>query len=112
MRFIMFVAVDGQPDTDPSPEPDIEQWVKTWSAAGKRLAGDRISDPADATVVRKRGGQLLVTDGPFTESKEWIAGYDLLECDSMQEAISIAALHPMARGGRIEVRAAWPLELP
>jgi hypothetical protein len=65
----------------------------------------------DATIVRKHRGELMVTDGPFTESKEWIAGYDLLDVASMDEAIAIAAAHPMARGGRIEVRAAWPLDL-
>jgi hypothetical protein len=60
--------------------------------------------------VRTRGGELIVTDGPFTESKEWIAGYDVLECDSKEQAIEIAARHPMARFGRVEVREAWPFD--
>jgi hypothetical protein len=59
--------------------------------------------------VRVRGGERLVTDGPYTESKEWIAGFDVLECDTIEQAIDIAAAHPMAYGGRIEVRAFWPL---
>jgi hypothetical protein len=62
-------------------------------------------------MVRLREGTTLVTDGPFTEAKEFIVGYDLLECDSMDEAIAIAAAHPMARVGRIEIRESWPLEL-
>lgn len=110
-RYIMFVAVDGDPDTDDAPEPDIDEWVATWDAAGKRLTGDRLADPADATVVRQRNGALHLTEGPFVEAKEFIVGYDLLAADSMDEAIAIAAAHPMARGGRIEVRQCWPLEL-
>ena len=110
-RYIMFVCVDGDPDTDPSPEPDIEKWVADHDASGKRVGGDRLTEPQDATMVRLRDGKTLVTDGPFTESKEFIVGYDLLECDSMDEAIAIAAAHPMARAGRIEIRASWPLEL-
>ena len=113
-RFIMFVCVDGDPDTDPSPEPDINQWVATHDASGKRVGGDRLADTDAATMVRLRAGKTLVTDGPFTEGKEFIVGYDLLECDSMDEAIAIVAAHPMARVGRIEVRECWPLglELP
>ena len=58
-----------------------------------------------------RGGELLVTDGPFTESKEWMAGYDILEVESLDEAIEIASRHPMARFGRIELRPAWPMDV-
>jgi hypothetical protein len=51
-----------------------------------------------------------VTDGPFTESKEWIAGYDIIEAADLDEAIEIASRHPMARFGRIELRPHWPFE--
>ncbi len=60
-------------------------------------------------TVRVRSGELLVTDGPFTESKEWICGFDLLECADLDEAIDIASKHPQARGGRLELRPIWPL---
>ena len=52
-----------------------------------------------------------MTDGPFIESHEWIAGFDILECDSLDEAIEVASRHPMAAGGVIELRPAWPLDL-
>jgi hypothetical protein len=109
--YIMFVCVDGDPDTDPAPEPDIEKWVADNDAAGTRVGGDRLVEPQDATMVRWRNGETLVTDGPFTEGKEFIVGFDLLECDSMDAAIAIAASHPMARRGRIEIREFWPLDL-
>ena len=64
----------------------------------------------EAKTVRVRGGRRQVSDGPFAESKKVILGFDILECDSIAEAVDIAARHPMARAGRIEVRAFWPFE--
>jgi hypothetical protein len=49
----------------------------------------------------------MVTDGPFAETKEAVGGFDLLECDSLEEAVEIAATHPMAEAGTIEVRPLW-----
>lgn len=109
MKYMMFVATDTQPDADESAAPDIEEWVSNNDARGTRLLGDRLRPIEDATTVRVRAGELLVTDGPFTESKEWIVGFDILECDGLDQAIEIAASHPMAYGGRVELRPFWPL---
>jgi hypothetical protein len=54
-----------------------------------------------------RDGKTTVTDGPFTETKEAVGGFDLLECDSLEEAVEIAANHPLAQTGAIEVRPLW-----
>ena len=62
-------------------------------------------------TVRVRAGKTLVSDGPFAESKEWIAGFDLLDCASLDEAIAIASRHPMARFGSIELRPFWPIDV-
>ncbi len=65
---------------------------------------------ASRTVLggrRRRDGKLLVTDGPFAETREWIAGFDILECEDLDEAIAIAAEHPMSRFGRLELRPFW-----
>jgi hypothetical protein len=51
-----------------------------------------------------RNGKVLVSDGPFAETKELIVGFDLLECADLDEAIAVASAHPMARGGRLEIR--------
>ena len=64
----------------------------------------------DATLVRSRGGKVLVTDGPFAEAKEWIAGLDLLEVSGLDEAIEVAATHPMARGGLMVLSPLWPFD--
>ncbi|NUT41135.1 MAG: hypothetical protein HOV86_14205 [Thermoactinospora sp.] len=104
MKYMMFVCTDTEPDTDPSPEPDIEVWVEENDTRGRRLDGSVLGARSSATTVRVRNGQLLVSDGPFAETKEFIVGYDLLECADLDEAIEVARAHPMARGGRIELR--------
>ncbi|MTD15380.1 hypothetical protein GIS00_15690 [Nakamurella sp. YIM 132087] len=110
MKYMMFVCTDPAPDTAPDNGESIEEWVEDVDTRGKRLDGERLRPVADATTVRVRAGELLVTDGPFTESKEWIVGFDILECDDLDEAIEIAGRHPMARGGRLELRPFWPFE--
>lgn len=111
MKFMMFVCTDTEPDTGPGEgEIPVEQWAAHYDAAGVRLAGDRLRPPADAAVVRKRNGKVLVTDGPFAETKEWIAGFDILECNDLEEAIAVASAHEMARRGRIELRPFWPFD--
>jgi len=64
----------------------------------------RLEDRAEARTVRQRSGELLVTDGPFAETREWIAGFAVLECDSREQAVEIASRNPTAYVGRLEVR--------
>jgi hypothetical protein len=63
--------------------------------------------PAEAKTVRVRRRQLLLSDGPFAETKEQIAGFDILECADLDEAIEVASKHPVARFGKLEVRPFW-----
>lgn len=108
MQFMMFVATDAEPDEKTEQPGDIEAWLEEVERTGKRVTGDRLQSKKHARTVRVRKGKLLVTDGPFAETREVIVGFDILECDSMEEAIAVAAKHPMARAGRIEVREFWP----
>ena len=110
MEYMLFIATDQNPDAGKEAPEDIEKWIEEVERRKVHKHGDRLRPPADATTVRVRNGELLVTDGPFAESKEWIAGYDVLECENLDEAIDIASRHPMARFGRIEVRPMWPFE--
>ncbi|TDE48438.1 hypothetical protein E1295_21450 [Nonomuraea mesophila] len=104
MKYMMFVCSDTAPDTDTSDWPDIEAWVAENDARGRRLDGDALAPTSAATTVRVRNGELLVSDGPFTETKEVIVGYDVLDCADLDEAIEVARAHPMARSGRLELR--------
>jgi len=104
MKFMMFVADDSTPDTDEAPLPDIEAWVAENDTAGRRITGDVLGSAEVATTIRVRDGKLLITDGPFAETTEAIVGFDLLECENLDEAIEVARAHPMARMGRLELR--------
>jgi len=108
MQYMMFVATDPEGETYDSAQDNIQEWAAYVTEHGARLHGDRLRPVEDATLVRVRNGEVLVTDGPFTESKEWIAGYDVIEAADLDAAIDIASRHPMARFGRIELRPVWP----
>jgi hypothetical protein len=88
--------------------PTTDTWVKEMDGRGLRLFGSQLEGPDQAKTVRRKGDQVLVTDGPFAETKEQIVGFDILECDDLDEALEVAAAHPMARFGMLEVRPFWP----
>jgi hypothetical protein len=110
MRYLMFVCVDPEAEKYVPEEDNVADWVAEMDRRKVRILGNRLKGVKDATTVRRRKGKVLVTDGPFAETKEWIAGFDLLECADLDEAVEVAAKHPMARFGRIEVRPCWPDE--
>lgn len=107
MQFLMLVWDDPTAEAYVAADDNIEAWVKENDAAGRRRDGDRLQAPQDGRTVRVRSGKLLVTEGPFVETQEQIAGFDLLECADLDEAIKVAADHPMARFGTLEVRPFW-----
>ena len=104
MKYMVFICADTAPDTDKADEPDINLWVAENDARGRRLEGNALAPKSAATTVRVRNGELLISDSPFAETKELIVGYDLLDCADLDEAIEVARAHPMARGGRLELR--------
>ncbi len=76
---------------------------------GVLLGGQRLRPTSDATTVRVRNGELLTTDGPFAETKEQLAGYYLVECKDLDEAIEVAGRIPGAQTASIEVRPIWSM---
>ena len=83
--------------------PDLGDEV----AEAFRQEGHQLRSVSDATTVQMRGGDLLVSDGPFAETKEHIAGYDIIDCKDLDEAIEVASKHPVVKFGMIEVRPFW-----
>ena len=69
------------------------------------LGGEELAPTTTATTVRVRGGETVVTDGPFVETKEALGGYFLIEAESIDEALDVAALIPGAETGAVEIRA-------
>jgi hypothetical protein len=74
------------------------------SASGKFRGGDQLRPAATAKTVRVRNKKAAVIDGPFTETKEHLGGYFLLDVPNLDEALAIAARIPSARDGSVEVR--------
>ena len=118
MKFMMLVCVDPTRSADDEAPytsgADTENtgsfpWLDDVVARGIRLHGDRLRPAEEAKTVLVRDGEILVSDGPFAETKEIICGYDMLECASLEEAVQVAAAHPVAKFGKIEVRAVWTL---
>jgi hypothetical protein len=73
-------------------------------AEGKLLGSQQLESAATARTIRTRNGRTSVIDGPFAETKEMLAGFNILEADSFEEAVRIASEFPWARTGSIEVR--------
>ncbi len=80
-------------------------WLEQLYATDTQVFGCPLAHADTAKTVRVRDGQTLLSDGPFTEAKEFIAGIDIVDCASEAEAIEIAARHPLASYHRVEVRA-------
>jgi hypothetical protein len=112
MRRSMAAAATADERSAPTPDdfdegPDeVDAWIET--AGPRRLYGWALEFPNTAVTVRRVDGEVVTTDGPFAETKEQIAGYDLLECDDLDDALQVAAGHPVADGGVIELRPLWP----
>ncbi len=111
MKYMLMICGDESVELSPEETSDMvsstEAWVEEMGGRGVRVLGDRLRPVSDATTVRVRGGEVLVADGPFAETKEQIAGFDVIECADLDEAIEVAAKHPMSRFGTIEVRPFW-----
>ncbi|MFF2370757.1 YciI family protein [Agromyces sp. NPDC058110] len=109
MEIMMFVVADPEVDAGPVDEEAVAEWDRVRAEQGVLTRAMRLRPADEAITVRVRGGETIVTDGPFTESKEWIAGYDILELPDLDAAVELAKGDPLARHGALEVRAFWPL---
>ena len=114
MKYLLLVCwdtekMDAQIEPDPADtsEPESFPWLGDLQARGIWVTGDQLAPPRRARSVRVRDGKTIVTDGPFAETKEAVGGFDILECGSLEEAVEIAAQHPVAQTGTIEVRPLW-----
>ncbi|HEV7624407.1 MAG TPA: YciI family protein [Amnibacterium sp.] len=105
MQYVMLVRVD--PSLPVPEDGDVEPWVEEGARTGMRVEGGPIAEPEEARTVRVRDGRTVVSDGPFAEMREVVAGYDLLEADSLEQAADYATRHPVAAFGALEIRQVW-----
>ena len=110
MQYMALIYRDYSSRTPGSPE-DQKMWeaygafTQDIIAKGHFKSGDALQAASTATCVSVDGnGKTVTTDGPFAETKEQLGGYYILDCADLDEAISVAAAIPDAKGGTIEIR--------
>ncbi|MBO3745585.1 transcription initiation protein [Streptosporangiaceae bacterium NEAU-GS5] len=110
MQYVLMLCADqaapGSSDWEEAMAGCIS-WAVEMEARGVLLGGIGLRPSADATTVRVRDAGVLLGDGPFTDTKEQLDGFSVIECENLDEAIDIASQHPWARVGLIEVRPVW-----
>ena len=112
MKFLLIMHVNPQVWSTLTEEERNEvmtghgAFMETVKASGEMIQTAALADPSESVVVRVRGGLPAVTDGPYLEAKEYFGGYYLVECESRERALELAAMIPDARveGLGIEVR--------
>jgi hypothetical protein len=110
MRYLCLIYIGTDPGAEATPEEQRAMgeaygvFTKEVTERGVMLGGEALLPPMTATTVRLKDGDLLTTDGPFAETKEWLGGYYLLDCKDLDEATELAAKIPAASYGSIEIR--------
>ena len=108
MKYLCLVYLDEE-RLDELPDEDCVAYDTGIRKSGHCLASEALQSVQTATSVRVRNGKVSVTDGPFAETKEQLAGFYMIEAQDLNEAIQIAAKIPPARVGCIEVRPIRPI---
>ena len=108
MKYLCLVYLD-ENQLGELPDADCVAYDASIRASGHCIASEALQSVQTATTVRVRNGRLTITDGPFAETKEQLAGFYLIEARDLNEAIQIAQKIPPARVGSIEVRPIRPI---
>jgi hypothetical protein len=108
MKYLCLVYLD-EKRLDELPDEDCVDFDTGIRKTGQCLASEALQSVQTATTVRMRSGKLSVTDGPFAETKEQLAGFYMIEARDLNEAIQVAAKIPPARVGCVEVRPIRPI---
>jgi hypothetical protein len=110
MQYLLLVYIDPPLlEAAPPGEFDTEmrqclQHADEMARQGRLLGSQQLESPGTAKTVRTRAGKTSVLDGPFAETKEVLAGYNLVEADSLEDAVRMAQEFPWTQYGSIEVR--------
>ena len=115
MEYMLLINAEGEPGSGTEEEQAemlaaFGKYTQDITASGVLAGSDRLQPPTAATTVRVRDGQALTTDGPFAETKEWLAGYYKIDVETLDDAIEWASRIPSVKyGGSIEVRPIHPV---
>jgi hypothetical protein len=83
---------------------DTEAFQAKLKASGEWIAAYGVADQVNCKTVTVKDGAPLVTDGPYIETKEYLGSFDIIDCESLERALEIAAAVPFARIGSVELR--------
>lgn len=108
MKYLCLVYLD-EKRLDELPDADCVAFDTGLRKSGQCIASEALQSVQTATTVRVRSGKVSITDGPFAETKEQLAGFYMIEAGDLNEAIGLAAKIPPARIGSIEVRPIRPI---
>jgi hypothetical protein len=108
MKYLCLVYLD-EKRQDELPDEDCVDFDTAIRKSGQCVASEALESVQTATTVRVRDGKVSVTDGPFAETKEQLAGFYMIEARDLNEAIQLASKIPPARVGSVEVRPIRPI---
>ena len=103
-KRLIFVPVGPESEQRPPKGADLDGWVDDIGRSTDGIRDHPDPNVGTTSAVRHRQAELLITDGPFTETKEWITGFAALEHADLDDTVDVAATHPTARFGRNEGR--------
>jgi len=107
MRYMLLLYISDrqQPGTPEAAEEfdKVRAFHRECHERGVLESSEPLQEPHTATTIRVRGGRKLATDGPFAETKEWLGGYFILDCE-LDEVLELAERCPTAESGSVEVR--------
>jgi hypothetical protein len=113
MRYLLLIYLDDTvfPTLSKSQVDEVMAEYDAFNVAlqkaGVLVAKNRLRYAAEAVTLTARNGKTITTDGPFTETKEHVGGFYLIDVKNREEALAWAAKVPSAKHGSIEVRAVW-----
>lgn len=110
MKYLCLVYLD-EAHWSACPDGDCFEFASELAASGRLVAAEPLHPAHSATTVRVRNGKPALFDGPFSETKELLAGFYLIEATDLNEALAIAARIPPAKYGSIEVRPVRTLDV-
>jgi hypothetical protein len=110
MRYVLMLCSDSSVAAEIADEAVMAGcggWTEEMERRGVLRSAEGLRPANDARTVRVRDDDVLLSDGPFAETKDQIGGFTVIECADLDEAIEVAARHPWAKAGQIEVRPVW-----
>ena len=112
MEFMLLMLTERDGPDAPSVFPEMGKFAGELASQGKMRGGAPLHPETEGARIRVADGQPSVTDGPFTETKEVVGGFFMIDCESREEAVEIAKRCPHGRIGIVEVRQVIPMGGP